>query len=361
MIDKTFWKGKKVFITGHTGFKGSWLCMLLNYLEADVIGYSLDPPTIPSLFKEAKIDQIINHNIGDIRDLDRLKEVLFRSNPDILIHMAAQPLVRESYRDPVTTYQTNVLGTVNLLESARICNNIKSVVIVTTDKCYDNNEWVWGYRENDRLGGYDPYSNSKACSELVTDAYRNSFFNPEQYGIDHNVAIATARAGNVIGGGDWAEDRLVPDILKAIFGNKKVQIRNPYAVRPWQHVLEPLSGYLDLARSLYSNGTQFDGAWNFGPDANDSRPVKWIVEKMCSLYPDSNGYKIDQNTHPHEANYLKLDCSKALQKLLWTPVWTLETTLNKIIDWHLSYEKNQSIFEKSIEQIIEYCNDKESL
>ena len=339
MINKEFWKYKRVFLTGHTGFKGSWLSILLNMLGADVTGYALDPPTDPSLFEEAKIGKIVNHNIGDIRDLENLKKVMVDANPDIVIHMAAQPLVRESYLDPVGTYHTNVMGTVHLLEAIRSCHNVRSVVNITTDKCYENKEWIWGYRENEPMGGYDPYSNSKGCSELVTSSYRNSFFNPEKYSKEHQVSIASARAGNVIGGGDWAKDRLIPDIIRSLRKKEPVLIRSPYAIRPWQHVMEPLSGYLTLGEALYGgNGIDFVGGWNFGPKDEDAKTVEWIVEKMCELWGNGAEYSIDKQPYPHEAGYLKLDISKARSLLNWEPQLNLSESLESIVNWNQNRE-----------------------
>lgn len=351
MINKDFWKNRKVFITGHTGFKGSWLSIWLSHLGADVTGYSLEPPTKPSLFDKCGIEKLINHNIGDICDLDRLKKIMLEADPEVVIHMAAQPLVRESYVDPVGTYNTNVMGTVNLLESVRSCSNIRAVVNVTTDKCYENKEWLWGYREDEPMGGYDPYSNSKGCSELVTSSYRNSFFNPEYYGKNHSVALASARAGNVIGGGDWAKDRLIPDIIKSFENNIPVDIRSPYSIRPWQHVLEPLSGYLTLAEKLYGNdGINFAQGWNFGPNDSDAKPVEWIVKKMCDIWGSEASYTIDKSPNPHEASYLKLDISKAAFLLGWSPRWSLDQALEAIISWNKEV-KSENILNKCIEQI----------
>lgn len=353
MIDENFWKNKKVFLTGHTGFKGSWLSMWLHSLGAKVIGYSLQPPTSPSLFKLCKVDELVHSIIGDVRDGDKLKKAMFEAQPDIVIHMAAQPLVRDSYKNPVETYSINVMGTVNLFEAVRATNHVKVVVNVTTDKCYENKEWVWGYRESEPMGGYDPYSSSKGCSELVTTAYRNSFFNPSEYK-EHGVAIASARAGNVIGGGDWAADRLIPDIVKALSNNEKVLIRNPYAIRPWQHVLEPLSGYLRLAQSLYEDGTNFAEGWNFGPNDSDTKTVEWIVQKMCELWWDQAAYEIDEGSHPHEAHYLKLDCSKAKMRLNWHPKWDLEKTLGNIVEWVYAYNKKEDMRSMCMSQIDHY-------
>lgn len=347
------YKGKKVFITGHTGFKGSWLCLILKQLGADIYGYALDPPTKPSLFCEAKINELITSHIGDIRDLDYLKEVIQKTQPEIVFHLAAQPLVRESYKSPVDTYAINVMGTVNLLEACRNTPSARAIVNVTTDKCYENKEWHWGYRENEPMGGYDPYSNSKGCSELVTSAYRNSFFNHTKYD-DYKVALASARAGNVIGGGDWAEDRLIPDFIKAISKGEKVKIRSPYAIRPWQHVLEPITGYLTLAEKLYTEGSKFAEGWNFGPDDSDSQNVEWIINNICKIWGEGASYEVDNNPHPHEANYLKLDCSKAKAELGWMPKWNIETTLKSIVDWNKDFQKGENIRKVTINQIIKY-------
>ncbi len=353
MIDKKFWQNKKVFLTGHTGFKGSWLSIWLHSLGAKVTGYSLQPPTKPSLFELCKVDPLIHSVIGDVRDGEKLKSTMLEANPDIVIHMAAQPLVRDSYKNPVGTYAINVMGTVNLFEAVRIMKNVKAVINVTTDKCYENKEWAWGYRENEPMGGYDPYSNSKGCSELVTAAYRNSFFNPQEYE-KHGVAIATARAGNVIGGGDWAADRLIPDCINALIKNEKINIRNPNAIRPWQHVLEPLSGYLTLAQRLYTDGISFAEAWNFGPNDSDAKTVEWIVQKMCEVWQGETEYEIDKGNHPHEAHYLKLDCSKAKMRLDWHPRWHLEETLENIIEWVNAYSKQANMRQVCLQQIDEY-------
>ncbi len=349
------YQNRKVLITGHTGFKGSWLCLMLNQLGADVYGYALEPPTQPSLFYEAKIDKLITSYIGDIRDLAYLQEVMQKVHPEIVIHMAAQPLVRDSYKIPVETYSINVMGTVHLLEACRNTPSVKAIVNVTTDKCYENKEWHWGYRENEPMGGYDPYSNSKGCSELVTSSYRNSFFNIKNYEI-HRVALASARAGNVIGGGDWANDRLIPDFIRSISKGEKLRIRSPYAIRPWQHVLEPLNGYLTLAAKLFTDGALFAQGWNFGPDDNDAKNVEWITKSICDLWGEGASFEIDSNPQPHEANYLKLDCSKAKTELGWYPIWNIQTTLKKIVDWNKAYNAGADVREFSKSQILEYFN-----
>lgn len=344
--------GRKVLITGHTGFKGSWLCLLLNKLGADVYGYALEPPTNPSLFIEAKISELITSTIGDIRNYNFLLETLKEIQPEIVIHMAAQPLVMESYRNPRETYEINVMGTVNLFDAARQVKSIKAILNVTTDKCYENKDWHWGYRENDPMGGYDPYSNSKGCSELVTASFRSSFFNPKEY-FKHGVAVATARAGNVIGGGDWADDRLIPDFFRSISKGEKVKIRSPYAIRPWQHVLEPLTGYLALCEKLFTKGASFAEAWNFGPDDKDAKNVEWIINTLSFVWGEDAQFEIDNNPQPHEANYLKLDCSKAKAELGWGPKWDIERTLKSIVDWNKSFiagDNIRAVTEKQIDQ-----------
>ena len=331
-INPHFWKGKLVFVTGHTGFKGSWLSLWLQLMGAEVKGFSLAPPTQPALFEVAKVGDNMQTEIGDIRNLQQLSQSIRAFNPDVLLHLAAQPLVRLSYKEPVDTYSTNVMGTVNVLEAARYAPQLKSVVIITTDKCYENREWEWGYRENEPMGGHDPYSNSKGCAELVVSAYRRSFF----YTND-TTAVASARAGNVIGGGDWADDRLIPDILRAFEQQQPVIIRNPLSTRPWQHVLEPLSGYLVLAERLYNEGNAFAEGWNFGPKDDDCQPVQWILEKMVQFWGEGARYEWDKSEQPHEANFLKLDCSKAATRLKWHPQWRLADTLEKIVHWHRSW------------------------
>jgi CDP-glucose 4,6-dehydratase len=353
MVDANFWKGKKIFVTGHTGFKGSWLCLWLNRLDARVTGYALNPPTNPSLYELCRTDKLVRTTIADIRDGALLTKVMQAAEPEVVIHMAAQPLVRDSYKIPVDTYSINVMGTVNLFEAVRATKSVKAVINVTTDKCYENKEWVWGYRENEPMGGYDPYSNSKACSELVTMAYRSSYFNEKDYAT-HGVAIASARAGNVIGGGDWALDRLIPDFIRAILKKEKVLIRNPYAVRPWQHVLEPLSGYLLLAQKLVLEGPRFNGGWNFGPDDNDAKPVSWLVERLCAKWGNGASYSISKAVHPHEAHYLKLDCSKAKTELGWQPQWDLEKAIDSIVEWTQIYIAREDVAAICTRQIDDY-------
>lgn len=345
-VNSVFWKGKKVYLTGHTGFKGSWLSLWLQNMGALVKGYSLDVNTQPSLFYEANVAKEMDSEIGDIRDLEYLTKSMTDFNPDILIHMAAQPLVRLSYKEPVETYSTNVIGTVNVLEAARKCKDLKAIVCVTTDKCYENKEWEWGYRENEPMGGHDPYSSSKGCAELVASAYRRSFFSSEE-----TASLATARAGNVIGGGDWAEDRLIPDILRAFEKSEQVPIRNPLSTRPWQHVLEPLSGYLVLAQELYLNGDEFAEGWNFGPKDEDCKPVSWIIDEMVKYWGVNASWVLDKNNNPHEAGFLKLDCSKALNRLKWKPKWNLQFALKLIVDWHKLYINGADIKKQCLREI----------
>jgi CDP-glucose 4,6-dehydratase len=353
MAVDSFWRDKKVFVTGHTGFKGSWLTLWLKALGARVTGYALAPDTSPNLFDLARVGDGVESIIADIRDRQRLLSAIKSAAPEIVIHMAAQPLVRASYVNPVETYETNVLGTVHLLDAIRHVTGVRSVVIVTTDKCYENREWEWGYRENEAMGGYDPYSSSKGCAELVTAAYRKSFFNPSTYST-HGVAIASARAGNVIGGGDWAADRLIPDIMRAITKGETVNIRNPHAIRPWQHVLEPLSGYLVLAEGLYSEGIRHAEAWNFGPNDSDAQPVQAIVERLTAQWGDDARWQLDGGDHPHEATYLKLDCSKARSRLGWRPRWSLDRALDEIVAWYKAAARGEDTRSITLAQIDEY-------
>jgi CDP-glucose 4,6-dehydratase len=329
-VDPTFWRGRRVFLTGHTGFKGSWLSLWLHELGADVTGYALQPPTNPSLFETARIDELLRSNIADIRDLERLRAAMQQAKPEVVLHMAAQPLVRRSYVDPVETYATNVMGTVHLLEAVRATAGVRAVVNVTTDKCYLNREWEWGYRENEPMGGHDPYSSSKGCAELVTAAYRSSFFAPDA----EAARVATARAGNVIGGGDWAEDRLLPDVLQAFAAGRPVRLRNPGATRPWQHVLEPLRGYLLLAQRLASTPAGgFDQPWNFGPADGDVQTVQQVVQALARQWGGGARWEVDAAAHPHEAGLLKLDIAKARSRLGWQPLLPLEEGLQWIVDW----------------------------
>ena len=346
--DREFWRGKRVLLTGHTGFKGSWLSLWLQSLGAELAGFALDPPTQPSLFEVASVEHGMSSTIGDIRDIEAIVRAVRDFQPQIVIHMAAQPLVRLSYVEPVATYATNVMGTVHLLEAVRRAGTARCVVNVTTDKCYENREWDWGYRESEPMGGYDPYSSSKGCAELVTSAYRRSFMQ------DAGIALASARAGNVIGGGDWATDRLVPDILRAFERREAVVIRNPGSTRPWQHVLEPLSGYLALAQRLWSAGDEFAEGWNFGPESADAKPVHWMVERMVVEWGDGASWRLDDSKHPHEANYLKLDISKARNRLGWHPRWALDAALSKIVLWHRAYLQRRDMREFCLAQIEEY-------
>jgi len=345
---KNVYSGKKVLITGHTGFKGSWLTLWLSKLGADILGYSLEPPTSPNLFTILNLDKKIKHVIGDIRDEQKLLKVFQDFNPDIVFHLAAQPLVRFSYREPKLTYETNIMGTVNLYEAARKTESVRAIVTITSDKCYENKEWIYGYRENDPMGGYDPYSSSKGCAELITSAYRNSFFEK------NGVAIATVRAGNVIGGGDWAEDRLVPDCVRFLSAGKDIVIRNPNAIRPWQHVLEPLSGYLWLGALMLSDKDKYNCAWNFGPNDNDVLTVGEVVELVIKYWGNGN-YLVDSSKQPHEAKILKLDAGKAHLLLNWMPAYNVYEAINKSIDWYKAYyDGNVDMESYTIGQIEEY-------
>lgn len=353
VIDNGFWKSKAVFITGHTGFKGSWLSLWLQSMGARVTGFSLPPPTDPSLFVVGRVHEGMESIKGDIRNLEQLQAAIERSKPEIVVHMAAQSLVRYSYQNPIDTYSTNVMGTVNVLEAVRRAGSVKVVINVTSDKCYENREWVWGYRENEPMGGYDPYSSSKGCAELVASAYRRSFFNTDDYA-NHGVALASVRAGNVIGGGDWARDRLIPDIIRAIEKRTPVLIRSPHAIRPWQHVLEPLSGYLLLAERLYLEGVKYAEGWNFGPADTDARPVEWVVQKLCDTWGEGASWRPDVQAGPHEAYHLKLDCSKARVSLGWKPVWSLEHTIAKIVAWQKAASRKEDMRTLTLSQIDDY-------
>jgi CDP-glucose 4,6-dehydratase len=347
-VEPSFWRDKRVLLTGHTGFKGSWLSIWLKSMGAELQGLALDPPTKPSLFNDANVATNMRSAIGDIRDYKFVSSVVLAFKPEIVIHMAAQPLVRYSYKNPIETYATNVMGTVHLLEAIRSIESAKVLVNVTTDKCYENKEWVWGYREDDPVGGFDPYSSSKACVELVTSAYRRSYFEC------NGVALASARAGNVIGGGDWAQDRLVPDTLRAFEGGIPVIIRNPNAIRPWQHVLEPLSGYLILAQKLWSDPITYAQGWNFGPRDEDSKSVEWIVRNLADKWGGSATWSVEDGKHPHEAGYLKLDISKASALLGWEPRWSLGTSLEKIVEWDTQVRAKIRPASVCLDQILMY-------
>lgn len=347
-ISADFWPGKKVFVTGHTGFKGGWLSLWLQKLGAEVHGYALAPPTEPNLYTVANVAQgMAGSMIADIRDAGRLAGAMQIAQPDIVFHLAAQPLVRLSYIEPTETYATNVMGTVNVFEAVRQTASVKAVVNVTSDKCYENREWVWPYREDEPMGGYDPYSSSKACSEIVTAAYRRSFLEAA------GVGIASARAGNVIGGGDWAADRLLPDFFRALDAGKSLVIRSPNAVRPWQHVLEPLCGYLALAEHLFADRHAFAEGWNFGPADGDARPVSWIVEELTAARPDAS-WQLDKNPQLHEASYLKLDSSKARARLGWQPRWDLQAALARTAEWHDGWRSRGDMHALTLAQIAAY-------
>lgn len=352
-LNPDFWRENTVLVTGHTGFKGSWLTLWLTLLRARVIGYSLPPPTNPSLFESARVHEGITSITGDVRDFEKLLSVIREHRPTIVMHLAAQSLVRRSYEDPVGTFSTNVMGTVNVLEACRRSRSVAAVLVVTSDKCYENNEWPWPYRENDRLGGHDPYSSSKACAELVTSAYTRSFFSARSEP-STVVNIATARAGNVLGGGDWAEDRLVPDIMRAWMDNRPVRIRNPHALRPWQHVLDPLRGYLMLIERLTTDGDRFAGPWNFAPESGDIRPVSWVVEHVAQSWGDSAGWEADPTPQPHEAGVLRLDATRAGTLLGWSPALSLADTLEWTARWYRDYHSGKDPKELTIRDITRF-------
>jgi CDP-glucose 4,6-dehydratase len=343
-MDNSFWRGRRVFITGHTGFKGGWLSLCLQRLGAEVTGYALPPSTDPSLFEVAQVSSGMRSVLADIRDLPRLRREIETADPEIVFHMAAQPLVRASYSDPVETYSTNVMGTVNLFEAVKAASSIKAVVNVTSDKAYENREWVWGYRETDPMGGYDPYSSSKGCAELITAAYRRSF----------NLPLASVRAGNVIGGGDWSADRLVPDILAALSAGRSVEIRNPMATRPWQHVLEPLRGYLALAERLFEDSKTYGEGWNFGPEDESCQPVSVVVAESVQSWGGGGAWQTQTGEHPHEAGFLKLDSSKARARLGWSPKMSLREAIGATTDWHRAWLTGSDMRSFTLLQIGKY-------
>ena len=347
-ISEAFWRDRRVLITGVTGFKGGWLALWLRELGATVLGYSLPPPSKPSLFDEGGVCRAATWIEGDIRDRAALQRAIRQASPEIVFHLAAQPIVRTSYDLPVETFETNVLGTVNLLEALRECESTSAVVVVTTDKCYENREWCWPYRETDALGGYDPYSSSKACAEIATAAYYRSFYQAR------GVGVATARAGNVVGGGDWARDRLIPDCVACLERGETIVVRNPGSVRPWQHVLEPLHGYLALAERLATDGSLFAGAWNFGPEAAAIRPVSEVVETFCSLWEGGNGWRSAEGPAPHEASVLALDSSKARTRLGWRPALTLPEALQWTVAWQQARRTGRDMHDYSLGQIRKY-------
>jgi CDP-glucose 4,6-dehydratase len=350
------WKGKKVFLTGHTGFKGGWLALWLASKGATVRGYALDPCTTPSLFDVAKIGSAIEDIRGDIRNSAALEPALHDFAPEVVFHMAAQPLVRHSYVDPIGTYETNVIGTARVLDAIRRTPSVRAVVSITTDKCYENKEWVWGYRETDPLGGYDPYSSSKACAEIVSAAFRQSYFPIGKLGQPggHTTAIATARAGNVIGGGDWSLDRLIPDLVRGFLAGEPVRIRRPQAIRPWQHVMEPLAGYMALAEHLLTHDPKYATAYNFGPYDEDAKPVGWIVEKMTQFWGGNASWVLDPDPGVHEAGYLKLDASKAHADLAWSPHLRLETALQWLVEWYRAWQSGADMHAFTLNQISTY-------
>lgn len=353
VMDSSFWKNKKVLLTGHTGFKGSWMSLWLQQMGSKVVGFSKFIPTKPSLFDLAKVENNMTSITGDINDLNQIKQTIEKFEPEIVIHMAAQSLVRKSYENPVETFSTNVMGTVNLFEAIRTTGKSRVIINVTSDKCYENKDNKTNFKEDDPMGGYDPYSNSKGCAELVTSSFRNSFFNVDKYD-EHKVSLASVRAGNVIGGGDWAEDRLIPDIMRAIMKNQPVKIRNPNATRPWQFVLEPLEGYLLLAEKLWDNGQKYSESWNFGPNKNDIKPVSWILQRFSELWDRPINSEIEQHEQPHEANNLSLDCAKAKAKLGWSPKTGIDSALKFTVEWYRQYMSGKDLRMFTEEQIKQF-------
>jgi len=353
MPDRSYWKNRRVLLTGHTGFKGSWMSLWLQALGADLTGYALEPPTEPSLFEQAGVAGSIRSVIADLRDFNRLKSAIAECQPEVVIHMGAQTVVSRGYADPIETYSTNVMGTVHLFEALRQLEHRCVVVNVTSDKCYENNEWVWAYREDDRMGGHDPYSNSKGCAELVTNAYRDSYFSPHSYE-RHGVALASARAGNVIGGGDWTANQLIPDLMRGFLSGRPCLIRNPLATRPWEFVLEPLRGYLMLAEALAKDPKAYASGWNFGPGEDDAKPVSWIADKLVLAWGGSAQWALDSAAHPQEAHLLKLDASKAKAYLKWRPMLPLEMALDWIVAWYRAFQQQENLADLTRSQIEQY-------
>lgn len=351
----SFWHGRRVLITGHTGFKGGWLSLYLSALGAEICGYALAPEAPENLYSVARVDRVLQSHFGDICDLGQLRSTIADCKPEVVFHLAAQPLVRESYRNPLETYRVNVMGSLALLEATRSCNSVRSVVMITTDKCYENKEWVWGYKETDQLGGYDPYSSSKACAELAVASWRQSYFPPERY-TEHGVGIATVRAGNVIGGGDWSADRLVPDIVRSLLKSEKLVLRNPNATRPWQHVLEPLRGYLMLAEKLITQGSVYAEAFNFGPEYKDIRTVGWVAQSLAQVWGAPANIDLNQGSQPHEAGVLKLDWSKASAMLAWTPRLTLHRALQNTAQWYRNWASGTDMHDYTLAEINSYQN-----
>ncbi len=352
-LNRTFWRGKRVFLTGHTGFKGSWLALWLHQLGADVTGYALDPPTNPNLFQQAGVEKCLRSIRGDIRDFEQLKSAIQEAKPEVVLHLAAQTVVKRGYEDPIENYSSNVMGTVHVFEAIRQLKHGCVIVNVTSDKCYENREWLWGYRENERMGGRDPYSNSKGCAELVTHSFRESYFSADTFG-EHGVALGSARAGNAIGGGDWTADQLIPDLMRAFLAGKPCLIRNPLAYRPWQMVLEPLRGYLMLAERLASDPAKFSTGWNFGPVDQDAKPVAWIADRLVGRWGKGAQWIQDSGSHPHEAHALKLDVSKSSAHLNWNPALPLEIALEWISDWYKAYEAKENLNSVTVGQIAKY-------
>jgi CDP-glucose 4,6-dehydratase len=357
-LDSGSWRGRRVFLTGHTGFKGGWLALWLAKLGANVRGYALDPCTEPNLFTVARVGSVIEDIRGDIRDAAKLEAAMRDFAPEVVFHLAAQPLVRYSYEDPIGTLETNVIGTARVLDSVRRTPSVHAVVSVTTDKCYENKEWIWPYRETDPLGGYDPYSSSKACAEIVSAAYRQSYFPTDRLGKPHGhqVGVATARAGNVIGGGDWSPDRLLPDLVRGFVSGKPVLIRQPHSIRPWQHVLEPLHGYIRLAERLLTSDPRYATAYNFGPSEEDARPVSWIAERMAGFWGTGASWVLDEAHGPHEAGYLKLDANRARAELGWKPLLRLDGALDLLVRWYRAWQSRSDMHDFTLNQIGSYVS-----